>query len=52
MPVDALVAKAIAGIEAGKVEIRPGISNILYLLSRFAPALPFGQMAKMVQPAK
>jgi uncharacterized oxidoreductase len=48
MPVEVLVAKAIAGIEAGKTEIRPGLSNVLYLLSRLAPALPFGQMAKMV----
>jgi uncharacterized oxidoreductase len=48
MPVEVLVTKAIAGIEAGKTEIRPGISNVLYLLSRLAPALPFGQMAKMV----
>ena len=51
MPVDVLVSKAIAGIEAGKTEIRPGISNLLYVLSRFAPALPFGQMAKQVSPA-
>jgi uncharacterized oxidoreductase len=50
MPVDLLVAKAIAAIEAGKTEIRPGISNLLYILSRFAPGLPFGQMAKMVSP--
>jgi uncharacterized oxidoreductase len=50
MPVDALVSKTIAAIEAGKVEIRPGLSNMLYLLSRFAPALPFGYMAKMVSP--
>lgn len=48
MPVEVLVSKAIAGIEKGKTEIRPGISNLLYVLSRFAPALPFGQMAKMV----
>ena len=48
MPVDVLVSKAIAGIEAGKTEIRPGLSNVLYLLSRLAPSLPFGQMAKMV----
>jgi uncharacterized oxidoreductase len=51
MAVDVLVAKAIAGIEAGKTEIRPGLSNILYLLSRLAPSLPFGQMAKMVESA-
>ena len=51
MPVDVLVRKAIAGIEAGKTEIRPGLSNVLYLLSRLAPGLPFGQMAKMVRTA-
>jgi uncharacterized oxidoreductase len=48
MPVDVLVSKAIAGIEAGKLEVRPGLSNILYILSRLAPALPFGQMAKLI----
>ena len=47
MPVDVLVSKAIAGIEASKTEIHPGLSNVLYLLSRLAPSLPFGQMAKM-----
>ena len=50
MPVAVLVSKAIAGIEAGKSEIRPGLSNVLYLMSRLAPSLPFGQMAKMVRP--
>lgn len=49
MDVVLLVRKAIAGIEAGKQEIRPGLSNILYLLSRLAPRLPFAQMAKMVK---
>lgn len=49
MAVDELVTKALAGIEAGRTDIRPGLSNVLYLLSRFAPSLPFGQMAKMVQ---
>jgi uncharacterized oxidoreductase len=52
MPVDVLVAKAIAGIQAGKTEIRPGLSNVLYLMSRLAPSLPFGQMAKMVRTAR
>jgi uncharacterized oxidoreductase len=52
MPVDVLVAKAIAGIEAGKTEIRPGLSNVLYVMSRLIPALPFGQMAKMVGVAR
>ena len=51
MPVEVLVTKAIAGIEAGKAEVRPGQSNLLYLLSRMAPSLPFGMMAKMVRPA-
>ena len=49
MAADALVRQAIAGIEAGKQEIRPGVSNILYYMSRFLPSLPFGQMAKMVR---
>ena len=52
MPVKKLVDQAIAGIEAGRTEIRPGLSNVLYLLSRFVPGLPFGQMAKMVPAAR
>ena len=52
MPVKTLVQQAIVGIEAGKTEIRPGLSNILYFLSRLAPGLPFGQMAKMVVKAR
>ena len=51
MAVDVLARKGIAGIEAGKLEIRPGLSNALYILSRTIPSLPFGQMAKMVHPA-
>jgi uncharacterized oxidoreductase len=49
MAADVLVRKAIAGIEAGKTEIRPGLSNVLYIMSRLFPSLPFGQMAKMVR---
>ena len=52
MAADVLVRKAIAGIEAGKTEIRPGLSNVLYLMSRLVPSLPFGQMAKMVRTAE
>ena len=48
MDVAALVKQAIAGMESGKTEIRPGLSNVLYLLSRIAPQLPFGQMTKML----
>lgn len=52
MAADVLVRKGIAGIEAGKMEIRPGLSNALYMMSRMIPSLPFGQMAKMVRPAE
>lgn len=52
MAVEVLVAKAIAGIEAGRSEIRPGLSNVLYFLSRLAPSLPFGQMAKMYSTSR
>ena len=51
MAADVLVRKAIAGIEAGRTEIRPGLSNVLYLMSRLIPSLPFGQMAKLVRTA-
>jgi uncharacterized oxidoreductase len=40
---------AIAGIEAGKIEIRPGVSNILKIASRVAPNLMFKQMIKLSQ---
>jgi hypothetical protein len=39
-------------IESGKTEIRPGLSNILYVLRRIAPRIPFGQMAKMLPAAR
>jgi len=51
MDVEALVKQTISGIESGKTEIRPGLSNILYILSRIAPHIPFGQMAKMLPAA-
>lgn len=51
MAVDLLVAKATRGIEEGRSEVRPGLSNVLYILSRLAPSLPFGQMAKMYSPS-
>lgn len=47
MDVVQLVKQAIAGIEAGKLEIRPGLSNVLKLMSRIAPAFMFKQMVKM-----
>jgi uncharacterized oxidoreductase len=39
MDVKVLVKRAITGIEAGKLEIRPGLSNVLKAMSRIAPAL-------------
>ena len=47
MPVDVLVRRAIAAIEAGKTEIRPGQSNLLKIASRVAPGLIFREMSKV-----
>jgi uncharacterized oxidoreductase len=47
MDVAVLVQRAIAGIEAGRPEIRPGLSNVLKLMSRIAPQLIFKQMTAM-----
>ena len=44
-----LARRAIAGIEAGKLEIRPGQSNALKAMSRIAPNFMLNQMAKMVK---
>ena len=50
MDVEVLVARAMAGIEAGRLEIRPGLSNVLKIASRVAPRFMLAQMAKMGQP--
>jgi uncharacterized oxidoreductase len=47
MDVQVLARQAIAGIEAGKTEIRPGLSNVLKTMSRIAPQFMLMQMAKM-----
>jgi len=47
MAVDVLVRRAIVGIEGGKVEIRPGQSNILKIASRIAPETIFRQLSKV-----
>jgi uncharacterized oxidoreductase len=47
MGVSVLAKEALAGIEAGHLEIRPGLSNVLKTMSRVAPAFMFSQMAKM-----
>jgi hypothetical protein len=45
-----LANRAISGIEAGKLEIRPGLSNALKAMSRIAPQFMLKQMAKMAKP--
>lgn len=47
-----LVRRTIAGIEAGKLEIRPGLSNVLKAMSRIAPQFMFKQMAKQTKPKR
>lgn len=47
MAVDVLVRRAIAAIEAGKTEIRPGLSNVLNIASRLLPNVIFHQMSKV-----
>jgi uncharacterized oxidoreductase len=50
MDVTALVKKAIAGIEGGKLEIRPGLANVLKIMSRIAPQFMLKQIVKMSKP--
>lgn len=46
-----LVRLAIEGIEAGKLEIRPGVSNLLSIMSRVAPQFMLKQMMKLMKSA-
>ncbi|WP_206662771.1 hypothetical protein [Granulicella sibirica] len=46
MEVDVLVNHAIRGLEAGKLEIRPGLSNVPKIMSRIAPNFMLAQLAK------
>jgi uncharacterized oxidoreductase len=50
MDVKILANRAISGIEAGELEIRPGLSNVLKAMSRMAPQFMLNQMAKMSKP--
>ncbi len=50
MDVTVLARRAIAGIEAGKFEIRPGLSNALYVMSRVAPHFMLNQLVRMSRP--
>jgi uncharacterized oxidoreductase len=50
MDVGVLARHAIAGIESGKLEIRPGLSNVLKAMSRIAPAFMFNQLLNASTP--
>jgi uncharacterized oxidoreductase len=50
MDVSVLARKAISGIEAGQLVIRPGVSKVLWAMSRIAPQFMFNQMAKLAKP--
>jgi len=50
MDVTVLVKRALAGIEAGQLEIRPGLANVLKLMSRLAPHFMLKQLAKAGRP--
>jgi len=52
MDVKVLALRGIAGIEAGKLEIRPGLSNVLKIMSRVAPQFALKQIAKTTRPKK
>jgi uncharacterized oxidoreductase len=52
MDVKVLACKTIAGIEAGKTVIRPGLSNPLWMMSRLAPGFTFKQLAKLAKRAR
>ena len=50
MDVRVLAKHAIDGIERGKLEIRPGLSNVLKVMSRVAPTFMFNQLVKSTKP--
>ena len=50
MDVVVLVKATIAGIEAGKTEIRPGLSNVLKTMGRTAPEFMLKQLANASKP--
>ena len=50
MPPEELVRRAITAIEAGQVEIRPGVANVLRMMSRVAPGFMLKQMTKLANP--
>ena len=47
-----LARHTIAKIEAGALEIRPGLANVLKTMSRIAPSFMFDQMTRMTKPRR
>ena len=47
MDASVFAQKAIAGIEAGKLEIRPGLANVFKIMSRIAPEFMLNLAGKM-----
>ncbi len=47
-----LARRAIAAIEAGKVEIRPGLANLLKIMGRLAPQFMLNRLVAMTPAAK
>ena len=50
MDVTVFAKLALAGIESGALEIRPGLSNALKAMSRIAPQFMLNQMVRMSKP--
>jgi len=49
MEPDKLINVAIKGIMKDKFEIYPGLARIMYILSRLAPGIIFGQLSKITE---
>ena len=52
MDVKKFASHALSAIEAGHLEIRPGLSNVLKAMSRIAPGFMLKQLSKMMKPAR
>ncbi len=49
MSVQVLAKRGIAGIEAGKLKIYPGLADMLKVMSRIAPGFMLKRMANMAK---
>ncbi|SMB81554.1 SDR family oxidoreductase [Deinococcus hopiensis] len=50
MDVKVLVKQTLAGIEGGRVDIRPGLSNVMSAMGRIAPGFMLRQLANSTRP--